>query len=154
MPVATGLLQLDLRRVTRVEVAGRVRSRAVAKLHEARSLAVERLRRPPSREVGGYLLAALRDRLADMPIVGDIRGRGLLLAVELVSDKATRAPLQFKRQALADRIRIEHAVIVRSIGANIIIAPPLILERAEADTIANALAQVIGTTNADGTTKA
>ncbi len=107
-----------------------------------------------SREVGGYLLAALRDRLADMPIVGDIRGRGLLLAVELVSDKATRAPLQFKRQALADRIRIEHAVIVRSIGANIIIAPPLILERAEADTIANALAQVIGTTNADGTTKA
>ncbi|CAM5557864.1 putrescine aminotransferase [Aquamicrobium terrae] len=104
-----------------------------------------------SRDVGAYLLAVLKEKLGNSPIVGDVRGCGLLLAVELVSDKETRAPLQFKRQALADRIRNEHAVVVRSIGANIIIAPPLILSRAEADTIAHALEQVISTTKPDGT---
>lgn len=104
-----------------------------------------------SRDVGAYLLAALKEKLGNSPIVGDVRGCGLLLAVELVSDKETRAPLQFKRQALADRIRNEHAVVVRSIGANIIIAPPLVLSRAEADTIAHALEQVISTTKPDGT---
>lgn len=103
-----------------------------------------------SSDVGGYLLAQLKEKLAGSPIVGDVRGRGLLLAVELVSDKKTRAPLQFKRQALADRIRSEHGVVVRSIGANIIIAPPLVLTREEADTIANALAKVIGTTSPEG----
>lgn len=106
-----------------------------------------------SKEVGGYLLETLKEKLKGSPIVGDIRGYGMLLAVELVADKTTREPLQFKRQLLADRIRNEHAVVVRSIGANIIIAPPLVLDRSEADMIAHALDQVISTTNADGTSK-
>jgi adenosylmethionine-8-amino-7-oxononanoate aminotransferase len=48
---------------------------------------------------GDRLMALLRDRLGGHPNVGDIRGRGLLLGVELVADRETRAP--FPR---ADRV--------------------------------------------------
>ena len=44
------------------------------------------------RERGSYLRRALVDRLGAHPHVGDIRGRGLFLGVELVADRASRAP--------------------------------------------------------------
>ena len=42
--------------------------------------------------LGAALLARLRDALGDHPLVGDVRGRGLLIGIELVADRATRAP--------------------------------------------------------------
>jgi adenosylmethionine-8-amino-7-oxononanoate aminotransferase len=45
-----------------------------------------------SRAAGSDLLDALRAGLADVPIVGDVRGRGLLVGIELVADRATRQP--------------------------------------------------------------
>ncbi len=56
-----------------------------------------------SRVIGAGLLDDLRTALADVPIVGDVRGRGLLIGVELVSDRETRAP--FPRAAgMAERV--------------------------------------------------
>ena len=46
------------------------------------------------RRVGADLLARLRDALGDHPLVGDVRGRGLLIGIELVADQATRAPAE------------------------------------------------------------
>ena len=48
-------------------------------------------------ETGAYLLAALRDALADHPHVGDIRGEGMLAAVEFVEDRDSRALLRSRR---------------------------------------------------------
>ena len=45
-----------------------------------------------SATLGADLLARLRDALGDHPLVGDVRGRGLLIGIELVADQATRAP--------------------------------------------------------------
>jgi taurine-pyruvate aminotransferase len=45
-----------------------------------------------SATVGADLLARLRDALGDHPLVGEVRGRGLLIGIELVADQATRAP--------------------------------------------------------------
>jgi adenosylmethionine-8-amino-7-oxononanoate aminotransferase len=45
-----------------------------------------------SATVGADLLARLRDALGDHPLVGDVRGRGLLIGIELVADQATRSP--------------------------------------------------------------
>jgi 4-aminobutyrate aminotransferase / (S)-3-amino-2-methylpropionate transaminase / 5-aminovalerate transaminase len=46
-----------------------------------------------AREVGGALLAELQGFVDDYPFVGHVRGRGLLIGMELVEDKATKAPL-------------------------------------------------------------
>jgi adenosylmethionine-8-amino-7-oxononanoate aminotransferase len=100
-------------------------------------------------EVGAYLQEGLKT-LLDIPVVGDVRGAGLLAGVELVSDKETRAPLSVRRQEIADRIRDEQGVIVRSIYQNIIIAPCLVLTRSEADRIVDALRGVLEATGLDG----
>jgi len=44
-------------------------------------------------KMGALFQAELRRRFTDHPLVGDIRGRGMLAALELVSDKATKAPI-------------------------------------------------------------
>lgn len=46
-----------------------------------------------SAELGSYLLESLKDKLSDHPMVGDIRGRGLFVGLEIVEDKTTKAPV-------------------------------------------------------------
>lgn len=46
-----------------------------------------------SAELGEYLKQSLSSKLADHPLVGDVRGKGLLIGIELVKDKATKEPL-------------------------------------------------------------
>ena len=45
-----------------------------------------------AREVGAHLLAGLRGIQARHPIVGDVRGLGMMVGLEFVADRATRAP--------------------------------------------------------------
>jgi putrescine aminotransferase len=99
--------------------------------------------------VGAHLLEGLRS-LLDLEVVGDVRGAGLLASVELVADKESRTPIAVRRQEIADRVRDEQHVIVRSIYQNVIIAPCLILTEQEADRIVDALRAVLATTSAEG----
>ena len=99
--------------------------------------------------VGEQLRPGL-ETLLDLPVVGDVRGAGLLASVELVADKATRRPIEVRRQEIADRVRDEQGVIVRSIYQNVILAPCLVLSAEEADQIVAALRAVLQTTGSDG----
>jgi putrescine aminotransferase len=99
--------------------------------------------------VGERLLSSLQE-LLELPVVGDVRGAGLLASVELVADKNTKQPIEVRRQEIADRVRDEQGVIVRSIYQNVIIAPCLVLTPEEADRIAAALHAVLETTDVDG----
>jgi putrescine aminotransferase len=99
--------------------------------------------------VGAHLREGLQS-LLELPVVGDVRGAGLLASVELVADKETREPIQLRRQEIADRVRDEQHVIVRSIYQNVILAPCLILKEAEADRIVEALQEVLATTSSEG----
>ena len=99
--------------------------------------------------VGARLLDGLQS-LLELPVVGDVRGAGLLASVELVADKETRTPIELRRQEIADRIRDEQRVIVRSIYQNVILAPCLILTEQEADRIVDALREVLATTSVEG----
>ena len=98
-------------------------------------------------EVGSYLLKELQSALGDHPNVGEVRGEGLLLAVELVEEQAGRKffdPSKKVGPTLATKIR-ENGVIVRAMAQGDILgmAPPLCLNREEADVIVKAIYQAV-----------
>jgi 4-aminobutyrate---pyruvate transaminase len=76
------------------------------------------------------------NRLLEHPLVGEVRGKGLLAGVELMSMKdegKTRLPFDPKLKVgpLCARIAEEHGLIVRAIGDTIAFCPPLIISEAE-----------------------
>ena len=98
-------------------------------------------------KVGSYLLEKLKT-LESLPIVGNVRGKGLMLAVELIQTDGAHLETA-KTNQIVGQLR-EKGVIVGKIGhavdepENIIyIAPPLILTESEADQIFNTLREVL-----------
>lgn len=86
------------------------------------------------RAVAPRMQAGLR-LYADHPLVGEVRGIGLIGAIELVADKATKAAFDPKLGVggfLAERAH-HHGVIVRPLGDTIAFCPPLIVKEAEID---------------------
>jgi L-2,4-diaminobutyrate transaminase len=99
-------------------------------------------------DVGGYLLSSLRAALADHPCVGDVRGEGLLCAVEFVEDRATRRPFDPARKLvpqIAAAMLAQGKVIARAMPQGDILgfAPPLCLTREEADRVVDATARAV-----------
>lgn len=101
-----------------------------------------------ARETGDYVLGRLRE-LSDLPIVGEVRGVGMMHAVELVGDRNTRNPLAMDA-APQDVIRRETGVIVRDCAHNLVISPPLIMSTAEADEVVDAMRSVLERTDPEG----
>jgi putrescine aminotransferase len=99
--------------------------------------------------IGAYLHEGLRS-LLDLEIVGEVRYVGMMHAVELVADRATRAPLPMNSTQLPDQIRSETGVIVRDCAHNLVLSPPLIMTEAEADRAVAAMRQVLSRTRPDG----
>jgi putrescine aminotransferase len=80
-------------------------------------------------------------QLNDHPIVGEVRGRGLFAAIELVRDKHSRERLAADAEAAVycrDRAN-EHGLMVRQTGDAMIMAPPLVCEHAQIDELADKL---------------
>lgn len=100
-----------------------------------------------ARETGGYFVRRMREALADHRIVGEVRGEGMLCAVELVADKAARRhfdPAQ-KVGPQAAAALLKRGVIGRAMPQGDIIgfAPPLCLSKAEADIIVAATREAV-----------
>ena len=98
-------------------------------------------------ETGAYLRAAMKDALADHPHVGDIRGEGMLMAVEFVKDRDSRTfydPSEKVGPNLAAAL-ISEGVIARAMPEGDILgyAPPLCLTRDEADQIVAATKKAV-----------
>ena len=99
------------------------------------------------RSVAKTLHTGLR-RLAGSPIVGEVRGVGLMAAIELVADKQTKKPFPSERklgQYLAARAQ-EHGLFVRAIGDSVVMAPPLIISAAEIDEMLGLLGRALSET--------
>ncbi|MDA7424808.1 aspartate aminotransferase family protein [Thalassococcus lentus] len=99
-----------------------------------------------ARDVGAYLKAVLQDALGSHPHVGEVRGEGLLCAVEFVKDRETRGffdPADKVGPRLAAAL-LERGVIARAMPQGDILgfAPPFCLTRDEADEIASKLGDV------------
>ncbi len=92
-----------------------------------------------ARETGAYFRAALSEALAGHPLVGEVRGEGLLAAVEFVADKDDRRffPAEAKVGPRMSAAMLERGVISRAMPQGDILgfAPPLCLTREEADKV-------------------
>jgi len=106
------------------------------------------------RTAGTEFQRTLRAALARYDAVGDVRGRGFLVGVELVADRATRAPFAAER-ALAETIgqcAFEDGLICYATGGNvdgidgdtILLAPPYIASDAELEQIIARFVQAVG----------
>ena len=97
-------------------------------------------------EVGPYMQAGLRDRFADHPLVGDVRGIGLIGAIEIVEDKAHRRNFDPKRKL---GIRVQKAAEARGIigraapNDSLVFSPPLIITRGEIDQVLDGFAAAL-----------
>lgn len=101
-----------------------------------------------SRDMGALLMARLKDIAARSPIVGDVRGKGLLTAIEIVADKATKRqlPTAFNAPARLTEHGLAHGIALYNRRANLgafgdfqMITPPLTITEAEIDELAGLL---------------
>ncbi|CDM25042.1 Adenosylmethionine-8-amino-7-oxononanoate aminotransferase [Castellaniella defragrans 65Phen] len=91
---------------------------------------------------GAVLQRRLRE-LGDHPLVGEVRGVGLIAAVELVADKAGRAPFDPPGRAGAQVVRRaqDNGLILRGIQDSVAFCPPLIITEAQVETLADRFAR-------------
>ena len=83
-------------------------------------------------KIGGQMLDRLRTWLSKHPNVGDVRGRGLMIGVELVKDQASRTPIPEFRDRVVD-LCFEKGLLVLGCGeTSIRLCPPLIVNEHEA----------------------
>ena len=77
------------------------------------------------------------DALREHPLVGEVRGKGLVAGLEIVADKASKKSFEAK-QAIGAKINLmaqEEGLIVRNMGDTIAVCPPLIISEAEVDEL-------------------
>ncbi|MEP5154756.1 aminotransferase class III-fold pyridoxal phosphate-dependent enzyme [Planktotalea sp.] len=73
-------------------------------------------------------------------IIGDVRGGyGLMTAIEMVSDRETKAPIDAATATLVQETAYQNGAMVRVSGPNLILSPSLILTKADATALLNAL---------------
>jgi 4-aminobutyrate aminotransferase len=84
--------------------------------------------------VGAHLMAGLKALMERHPIIGDVRGRGLMVGVELVRDRTTKERATTERDAVVNTA-FKRGLLILGAGKNAIrFCPPLVLTRAQADT--------------------
>jgi adenosylmethionine-8-amino-7-oxononanoate aminotransferase len=102
--------------------------------------------------LGQRLQAGLESIAGSSPLIGDVRGRGLLLAVELVADKDTNArfPEQVDPGAIVRRHGFDHGLLLYSRRQNagrygdwLLIAPPLVIDERTCDELIDRLGTTI-----------
>ena len=105
---------------------------------------------PSHAATGAYLIDGLRG-LMSHHVVGDVRGKGLLIGVELVKDRTTKEPGDAAQiTAVVDFCRDRGLIVGRSgggrrFGNTITLCPPLVITRAECDRIVDTLGQALAT---------
>ncbi len=93
--------------------------------------------------VGDYLLKELEGLYNNHPIMGEVRGKGLMIGIELVKDRDTKERASEERDKIVQRA-FEKGLLLLGCGKNSIrFAPPLIITKKDADTALNILEEVL-----------
>jgi len=103
-------------------------------------------------EVGALMQRRLRERLTDHPLVGEVRGVGLVAAVELVEDKAERRNFDASRKIAARLVGLgeEHGLILRALpNDSIAFSPPLVISPAEVEEMVEKFGRAVDALSAE-----
>jgi 4-aminobutyrate aminotransferase len=93
--------------------------------------------------VGAHMLAGAKALMDKHQIIGDVRGRGLMIGLELVRDRRTKERATRERDEIV-RACFRHGLLVLGAGQNAIrFSPPLVLTKEQADTALRILDQVL-----------
>lgn len=98
-----------------------------------------------ARQVGDYLKQGLQELAERHPLIGDIRGEGLFIGVELVTDRYTQTPATACAAAIVNGLR-RRQVLISATGpkANVLkIRPPLVFAKEHADLLLERLDQTL-----------
>lgn len=97
---------------------------------------------PVAARQGDHLMGRLREIASRSPLIGDVRGIGLMACLELATDRASKAPLRrcAKEISAIARSACRRGAMVRTSGANIILSPVVTICREEIDHLCDALA--------------
>jgi 4-aminobutyrate aminotransferase len=94
-------------------------------------------------KVGDYLFAKLTDWTKKFKIVGDVRGRGLMIGIEIVRDQRTKEKAADLRDAIVDSA-FHKGLLILGAGANTIrLSPPLLIDEEQADFAVRTLEECI-----------
>jgi len=99
-----------------------------------------------ARDVGAHFLSGLRELMDRHTAVGDVRGRGLFLGLEIVSDRAGPTPSRKLARYVVERMK-QKGILLSTDGPddNVIkIKPPLVFSRTDADRVVAALDELLG----------
>ncbi|MBA3297410.1 MAG: acetyl ornithine aminotransferase family protein [Acidobacteria bacterium] len=89
--------------------------------------------------VGAHLMDGLREMQKKHQIIGDIRGLGLMIGIELVKDRVTKERAVDQRNALVQAM-FKRGVLILGAGKNAVrLAPPLVLSKDQADSVLETL---------------
>ena len=94
--------------------------------------------------MGARLLQGLTQAVGKSRIVGEVRGRGLMVCAELVAPDGSGRPLDGAHVATLDRKAWERGAIVYARGQVVRLAPPLCITREEIDTLVDIVTASIG----------
>jgi 4-aminobutyrate aminotransferase-like enzyme/Ser/Thr protein kinase RdoA (MazF antagonist) len=96
-------------------------------------------------EVGDYFHARLRDLEDRHGAIGDVRGQGLYLGVDLVRDRATREPDSALASRIAEQMKNEGVIVIPTgTHDNVLkIKPPMVFSRADVDLFCDVLGRVL-----------
>jgi adenosylmethionine-8-amino-7-oxononanoate aminotransferase len=89
-----------------------------------------------SRVNGAYFLDALQEVLEPLPIVGQVRGVGMWLAIDFTKDQHSREPFTDDTVPAVVKRMHDYGVIASPIGTSFEMAPPLITSRSDLDEVA------------------
>ena len=93
--------------------------------------------------LGDYLIERLRDLQSQHELIGDVRGKGLMIAVELVRDRATKEPAVTARDTVVRECFHKGLLLLGCGVSSIRFSPPLVIDEADAATAIEILDQVL-----------
>jgi 4-aminobutyrate aminotransferase len=104
---------------------------------------IEREAMPNAAKVGAKMMERLNGWKQSHPTVGDVRGRGLMIGVELVKDKATREPVAALRNRV-ETLAFERGLMILGCGETTVrLCPPLIVSEEEATVALDILEEAL-----------
>lgn len=99
-----------------------------------------------AQQVGQYLLAKSSELRSEFQLVGDVRGLGLFIGLELVKDRATRSPATSEAHFIVNRMKNLHHILISSDGPddNVLkLKPPMVFNQSNVDEFIRAVRECL-----------